>query len=110
MRSLYAATAKRVVVNMIGGERFKHDDPKLNKCVSAVSWFFANASHESIGIPIPKIALQIFPFLNKWIDYPQELFLPVKEFIQVLLNLIRIILMFIRTICERFIFEGVMIV
>ena len=70
---------------IVAGERFKHDDDKLNRLLYIVNLFVrsGNAFIRS-AIPLPNFLLRLFPFIKKkFIGTKYDLYPPIQDFIRV---------------------------
>ena len=69
---------------VVSGERYKHDDAKLKKLITAVNMIIRRGNPLRAAIPVPKILLAIFPSLTGFLGIPPaDLFAPLQDFIRV---------------------------
>ena len=74
---------------LVGGERFKHDDIKLNRLVAIVRAFVSNIQASRLALPMPAFLLKWPVFCKMFIGAPMDIFQAVQGFIRASYSLLK---------------------
>lgn len=82
-KAMFNLTLMNILWAIIGGERFKHNDPQLKHLLSIVEMFFRSGEVVRANLPVPGFVLRNFPFVRKFVGLRNDMFEPLQDFIRV---------------------------
>jgi hypothetical protein len=68
-----------------GGKRYQRDDPAFKQLLANVDLFLRGGNIAQVFIPVPAFLVRLFPSLPSRLGLKDELFVPIQQFIEVLI-------------------------
>lgn len=81
-KSLFNVPLINIMWALFAGERFQHDDVKLNRLVSTIDAFLRNVQVSRLVIPVPSLLLRWPGFLKFFLGAQMTAFQAVQDFVR----------------------------
>jgi hypothetical protein len=85
-KAIFTVSVINILWAIIGGKRYQRDDLKFKKLLANIDMFLRAGNIAQVLFPVPAFLVRHFPSLPSLLGLQDDLFVPIQQFIEVLIK------------------------